>query len=249
MLPLAARSETNIPIGSGAQVDRREYYSILACGLRRRVATVRGSSDRAVVPPTDETALRSRRELLKVAIAGSGTVLLGGIAVERMLGATAATPSAKQDRQILNYALLLEYLQAAFYAEALSHGRLRGELREFAEVVGGHEQAHVAFLKKALGANAREKPTFRFGAATRNPQKFAATAQALEDAGVAAYNGQAANVTKPILAAAIRIVSVEARHAAWIRDILGVAPAPYAADPAATPNEITAKLRSLGVLG
>jgi ferritin-like protein len=214
------------------------------------VAAVRGSSDRASVAPTGETTvLRSRRELLKVAIAGSGTVLLGGVAVERMLGATASTPSAKQDQQILNYALLLEYLQAAFYTEALSGARLRGELREFADVVGGHEQAHVAFLKKALGANARQKPTFHFGAATRNPQKFGATAQALEDAGVAAYNGQAANLTKPTLAAAIKIVSVEGRHAAWIRDILGVAPAPFAADAGATPNEITAKLRSLGVLG
>jgi hypothetical protein len=214
------------------------------------VGAVRGSSDRAVVTPTaGPTALRSRRDLLKVAIAGSGAVLLGGVAVERMLGATAATPSASQDRQILNYALLLEYLQAAFYAEAVSRAQLQGELREFAEVVGGHEQAHVAFLKKALGANARQKPTFHFGAATRNPQRFGATAQALEDAGVAAYNGQAANLTKPTLAAAVKIVSVEGRHAAWIRDILGEAPAPYAADAGATPNEITAKLRSLGVLG
>jgi hypothetical protein len=213
------------------------------------MAATRRSSDRALVPPADATTiLRSRRELLKVVIAGSGTVLLGGVAVERMLGATGATPSARQDRQILNYALLLEYVQAAFYAEALSHGRLKGELREFADVVGGHEQAHVAFLKKALGANARQKPTFHFGEATRNPQKFGATAQALEDAGVAAYNGQAANVTKPILAAAVNIVSVEGRHAAWIRDILGVPPAPYAADAGATANEITAKLRSLGVL-
>ena len=214
------------------------------------MARIQASGDRAVVPPAGgTTGLRSRRDLLKVAIAGSGAVLLGGVAVERMLGATAAKPSASQDRQILNYALLLEYLQATFYAEALSHGGLKGELREFAEVVGSQEQAHVAFLKKALGANARQKPAFNFGEATRNPQKFGTTAQALEDAGVAAYNGQAANVTKPTLAAAIKIVSVEARHAAWIRDILGVAPAPKAADPGATVDEITAKLRSLGVLG
>ena len=211
---------------------------------------VPGSSDRAADAPTGEPTVRqSRRALLKLAIGGSGAVLLGGVAIERMLGATVATPSAKQDRQILNYALLLEYLQAAFYTEALSRGQLKGELREFAEVVGGHEQAHVAFLKKALGANARQKPTFHFGATTSNPERFGATAQALEDAGVAAYNGQAANLTKPTLAAAVRIVSVEGRHAAWIRDILGVAPAPYAADAGATPNELTAKLKSLGVLG
>jgi hypothetical protein len=213
------------------------------------MAANRAGSERTLVPSSGgTTALRSRRALLKVAIASSGGVVLGGVAVERMLGATTATPSARQDRQILNYALLLEYLQATFYAEALSQGRLKGELREFADVVGGHEQAHVAFLKKALGARARRKPAFHFGAATRNPQKFVITAQALEDAGVAAYNGQAANVTRPTLAAAINIVSVEGRHAAWIRDIAGVAPAPYAADAGAAPNEITAKLRSLGLV-
>jgi hypothetical protein len=194
----------------------------------------------------ETSALRSRRHILKVAIAGTGGLFLGGIAVERMLGATGAVPSAAQDRQILNYALLLEYLQSAFYAEALAHAHLRGELREFAEVVGGHEQAHVEFLKSALGAKARPKPTFQFGQSTRSQEKFGATAQALEDAGVAAYNGQAANLTKPTLGAAVKIVSVEGRHAAWIRDLMGVQPAPHAADTGATVDQITGKLKSLG---
>jgi Ferritin-like domain len=162
-----------------------------------------------------------------------------------MLGATSARPSAQQDRQILNYALLLEYLQAAFYADALARGNLRGELREFAEVVGEHEQAHVAFLKKALGPAARQEPAFRFGGATRNPQKFGATARVLEDAGVAAYNGPA-NLTKPTLGAAVKIVSVEGRHAAWIRDIVGVEPAPRAADAGWSADRITGELKSLG---
>ena len=203
--------------------------------------TTEGSDPRGEAMP----GLSSRREILKVAIAGGG-LLLGGLAVENVLGATQATPSAAQDRQILNYALLLEYLQAAFYEEALAHGRLQGELREFAEVVGGHERAHVAFLERALAAHARSKPTFTFGRATRDPKKFAATARVLEDAGVAAYNGQAANLTKAALAPAVEIVSVEGRHAAWIRDIVGIEPAPRAADPGATVAEITAKLKSLG---
>jgi hypothetical protein len=142
--------------------------------------------------------------------------------------------------------LLLEYLQAAFYADALARGNLRGELREFAEVVGEHEQAHVAFLKKALGPAARKEPAFRFDGATRDPQKFGATARVLEDAGVAAYNGQAANLTKPTLGAAVKIVSVEGRHAAWIRDIIGVEPAPRAADAGWSADRITGELKSLG---
>ena len=188
----------------------------------------------------------SRRQILKVAVAGSGVVLLGGAVAERMLGATSATPSAKQDRQILNYALLLEYLQAAFYEQALARAHLQGELHEFAQVVGGHEQQHVAYLEKALGSHARPKPAFDFGAATANAKKFGAAARALEDAGVAAYNGQAANLTKPTLAAAVKIVSVEGRHAAWIRDLVGEQPAPHAADAGATVEQITSELKSLG---
>jgi rubrerythrin len=209
----------------------------------------RGSVDRS---PSfsigDGGVARSRRRLLEVTFAGGGVLLLGGIPVERLLGGTGVTPSARQDRQILNYALLLEYLQAGFYTEALSHGRLRGELREFADVVGGHERAHVAYLENALGQHARQRPGFHFGDKTRDPKQFAPAARALEDAGVAAYNGQAANLTKPALAAALRIVSVEGRHAAWIRDIIGVAPAPHAADAGATPAQITAELRSLGLV-
>ena len=196
----------------------------------------------------EAAAAYSRRRVLKAAVTGSGGLFLGGIAAQRILGATSATPSAKQDRQILNYALLLEYLQASFYDQALSRARLQGELREFAEVVGGHEKAHVAFLEKALGANARPKPAFHFGQALANEKKFGATARVLEDAGVAAYNGQAANLTKPTLGAAVKIVSVEGRHAAWIRDIVGFAPAPHAADDGATVEQTTAKLKSLGLL-
>jgi hypothetical protein len=192
------------------------------------------------------TSIRSRRDVLKVTVAGGGILLLGGMAAERLLGATQAKPSAAQDRKILNYALLLEYLQAAFYEDALSRARLTGELREFAEIVGNHERAHVAYLKKALGSSARSKPAFAFGRATKDQQTFAKTARILEDAGVAAYNGQAANLTKKALTPAVEIVSVEGRHAAWIRDIVGAEPAPRAADPGSTVGEITAKLKSLG---
>jgi len=194
-------------------------------------------------------ALYSRRHLVALAAGAGSGLLLSGVAVERMLGATSPVPSAKQDAKILNYALLLEYLQAAFYAEALTRGKVRGELREFAEVVGEHEHAHVAFLKKALGRAARPEPVFHFGRATRDSSAFRTSARALEDAGVAAYNGQAANLTKPALGSAIKIVSVEARHAAWIRDIVGDEPAPRAADPGWSAAEVNDELKSLRLLG
>ena len=102
---------------------------------------------------------------------------------------------------------------------------------EFAEIVGAHERAHIAFIRKALGDKARKPPKLDFGDDTATAESFTDVALKLEDLGVAAYNAQAPNLTKGALAAAARIVSVEARHAAWIRAIAGVTPAPDASEP------------------
>jgi rubrerythrin len=186
-----------------------------------------------------------RRGALVAAALGTGGAL--GV-LTRAAPADAAPPSAAQDRAIFNFALLLEYLQAAFYTQAVEHGGLRGDVRDFAEIVAGHERAHVAYLRKALGDRARPRPKFEFGNATRNERAFVRAAILLENTGVAAYNGQAANLTKPALAAAAEIVSVEGRHAAWISDIAGESPAPRAADPGEPSAEVVRKLESLGFL-
>lgn len=188
----------------------------------------------------------SRRGVLRLGLAGAGTLSLGAVLAAGAPPATAATPSAKLDVEVLNYALLLEEIQAAFYARALDRGRLQGELREFAEVVVGHEQEHVKLLRGALGAKARPAPRFDFGAAVTSPRRFAAAALQLEDLGVAAYNGQAANLTRNALIAAARIVSVDARHAAWIRAIQGRPPARQATDPSSTRSEALAAVRKTG---
>jgi rubrerythrin len=204
--------------------------------------------DRAADPRQDAGASRGdvvRRGVLAAAALGAG----GSIAaLTRAVPARAAAPSAAQDRKIFNFALLLEYLQAAFYTQAVEHARLRGDVRDFAEIVSEHERAHVAYLRKALGDHARPRPTFDFGNATKNERAFVKTAILLENTGVSAYNGQAANLTKPALAAAAEIVSVEGRHAAWISDIAGESPAPRAADPGESSADVVRKLESLGFL-
>ena len=96
--------------------------------------------------------------------------------------------------------------------------------------MGDHERRHVEFLRSQLGGGARRRPRLDFGNAVAGPERFVATAIELEDLTVVAYNGQAPNLTAGALAAAARIVSVEARHAAWIRDLDGRNPAPLAAD-------------------
>ncbi len=103
-------------------------------------------------------------------------------------------------------------------------------------------------VKGALGSKARKEPRLSFGNATTDPDAFVAAAIELEDLSVAAYNGQATNLTKPTLAVAAKIVSVEARHAAWIRAIAGKPPAADATDPSLTQAEVQAALQKTGFL-
>lgn len=187
----------------------------------------------------------SRRKLVQSgALAGAGLATGAGVGALVRAGTATAAPSQAQDRQIFNFALLLEYVQAAFYSEALRNNALSGDVLRFAEVVAGHEQAHVDYLRKALGAHARAKPKLDFRRATRDQHAFLDAAVLLENLGVAAYNGQAANLTKPALAAAAEIVSVEGRHAAWISDLAGKPPAPRAADVGASSVEVIRALES-----
>lgn len=220
----------------------------------------RQPTDRRCGPPSPRTTPRQsealtidaqqtlRRSGFLKGLAG-GLTVGGGVWIERggSIATAANRPSAVQDRAIFNFALLLEYLKASFYAEALAHARLKGDLRDFAEVAGTHEREHVQAIKRALGSHARSEPRFHFGRASRDPKRFQSTAVALEDLAVAAYNAQAANLTKDGLAAAIKIVSVEGRHAAWIRSIAGEEPAPSAADPGEDVAVVTSQLKKLHI--
>jgi hypothetical protein len=190
-------------------------------------------------------ALYGRGRFLGVlALAGASVVGADWIGVA---DAASPRPSAAQDRAIFNFALVLEDLLSGFYAAALARGGLSGELKRFAEVAGEHERDHASFIRQALGSHARPKASFRFGALTRSRAKFVPAAIELEDLAVAAYNGQAANLTRPALGHAIRIVSVEGKHAAWIRAIAHDEPAPRAADPGVDVAAVTAALRRLHV--
>jgi Ferritin-like domain len=198
---------------------------------------------------TDSPRRWSRSGFLRMA-AGASAAVAGGLVVGGSAGVSeAAAPLSGEDRRIFKFALLLEQLQATFYTEAARAGTLRGELLQFAQIVGGHERAHVAALSKALGPAAGRPPTFHFGNATRNPARFAAAARELENLGVAAYNGQGAKLSAGAMTQAAEIVSVEGRHAAWISLLAGIAPAPYPADPGLTAPDVVARLRATGFLG
>jgi len=195
-----------------------------------------------VVEPDEAT----RAQLLRRTMVCGGA-LLGGAAIWGLPQLTVAAPSEEQDARVLNLVLALEYVEAAFYEEALARAGLQGELQEFARIVGGHEKSHLAFLEKALGGAAEPAPQHDFREKTQDAEAFTAAAVALEDLAVATYNGQAVNLTPGALKAAGRIVSVEGRHAAWIRSIVGEVPAAEPTDTAVTEDETRARLRDFGV--
>lgn len=166
----------------------------------------------------------------KSALAG-GSLIGGGVLLSGLAAPALAKPSKKQDVAILNYALTLEYLEAAFYVEAVAKGAISGEAMDAARIVRDHETAHVKFLKSALGRAAVKKPKFDFKNTTGDQATFLATAVALEDTGVSAYAGQGPRLfQKPVIKAALSIHSVEARHAAHFRSLAGMTFAPKAFD-------------------
>jgi len=188
---------------------------------------------------------RSRGELLRgAALAGAAFAGITAAGLPRFAG---AAPSPEQDVEVLNLLLLVEYTEVALYSSALESGALKGELRSYAHAALEHERAHLSGLKQVLGDKAVARPGIELGDASRDAGAFADAAVKLEDVAVGAYNGQAANVTPEAFVAAAKIVSVEARHAAWVRSIVGKPPAPDTTDSPLTAAQVRERLRALGV--
>jgi rubrerythrin len=177
-------------------------------------------------------------------------LIRGALAAGALYGAAAASPfvrgafaqGASGDVDILNFALTLEYLEAAFYKEAASVKGLSKEVAGYVEEFGEQEQEHVDALTvtiKDLGARPVRAPMVDFGDAFTSAGKFIALAITFEDTGVSAYNGAAPMIeSKDLLATAGGIVQVEARHAATIRFAAGQDPAPEAFDPSLGTDEV-----------
>jgi hypothetical protein len=162
--------------------------------------------------------------------------------------AARSTASRATDVRILNALLVLEDVQAVFYETALRGGALRGDLLTYARTVAPQEREHAAALRAMLGGEAGGPPRVRARPFVASAARFHRTAIDLEEAVIAAYVGQGANLTPAATRDAARIVAVEARHAAWIRDLAGDVPAPNAADPARPLEDVLAGLRRQGLL-
>jgi hypothetical protein len=193
--------------------------------------------------------ISTRAQALRAAVAGGAAVGVGAIAGGWLRPQpTVGRASPAQDVEILNFLLVLEEAQAAFYDAVLRGGALQGDLLAFARIVAPQEREHAEFLRGKLGAQAGARPKLDFARATSDPGRFSAAAIDLEEATAAAYIGQGANLTRGMVADAARIVAVEARHAAWIRDLAGADPAPRAADPPRSAGDVLGELRRKGFL-
>jgi hypothetical protein len=154
----------------------------------------------------------------------------------------------KGDVGIVRYALTLEYIESMFYAAVVQSGRLSGRAANLVKHFGAQEDQHVKALEGAtqkLGAPlpAKPQPKFQLGSS----QAILTSALALESLGAAAYLAQADRIqNKELLAAALSIHSVEARHAAALASMLGQDPAPQGAFALpALPADVLNQLHSL----
>jgi rubrerythrin len=211
-------------------------------------------ADGAIRDAAEAAGLDRSAFLKKSALAGGGIIAGGAFFSQYLETAEAAISkkrSKKNDVKILNFALTLEYLESTFYKQAVANAVYGNNpiLQKFATVVAAHEAAHVKFLKGALGSAAIKSPKFDFKDAVTDPMKFAATSQVLEDTGVSAYLGQAANIFQPaVLRAAGTIVTVEARHASWIRFINLETPAPASFDKPKSEAAILKAVKGTGFI-
>ncbi len=196
-------------------------------------------------------APQGRRQFLKWS--GAATVslfALGGIAVADPRDDfdtynTIITPDGARidvgrgDFGVLNYAYALEQLEAAFYQMVVASPftGITSDERAVLTDIRDHEIVHREFFRLALGTNAIKNLKVNFRSIDfTSRESVLTTARTFEDTGVSAYNGAAQLLENPdYLVVAGKIVSVEARHAAVIRDLIAPKTAAFAGDDVVDP--------------
>ncbi len=179
--------------------------------------------DGGLVSLPDDTRSVSRRKFL--GYAGAVTALSAfAVSCKKNDDGNGGVNLGSGDIGILNYAYALEQLEAAFYTQvaATPYSGINATETALLTDIRDHEVAHREFFKTALGANAIGALEVNFSSIDFSSRtSVLATAKAFEDLGVSAYNGAGQLITSPdYLVLAGKIVSVEARHAALIRDLI-----------------------------
>ncbi|MGE4514596.1 MAG: ferritin-like domain-containing protein [Chryseobacterium sp.] len=186
---------------------------------------------------TLDTGRRNFLKLSGVGLAMAGLTLIGCDDNEFDFMESSVFDLGKGDVGVLNYAYALEQLEADFYTKVVNNfysGISNAEKEIFTDLYH-HEVIHRDFFKAAIsGATANVLPTLEFQYPNVNfndRNSVLATAKALEDTGVAAYNGAGKYITNAdYLVIAGKIVSVEARHASAIRNLINPGSAAFSGD-------------------
>jgi Ferritin-like domain len=194
--------------------------------------------DGALVETADAAFGCTRFDFLR----GSATFAAAGAVGFLASGAAEADASVaktKNDIAILRFDQVLETLQAGLYTEAERLGALKPTTLAWARVVGAHERAHLRAIKNLLGSHVVKSPGFDYGKVTSDESAFVKTAVGFEDLTAALLKWQAPRLdSREIVAAAVSLHSVETRHAAWIRHIVGLQPATTAFDKPASQRKM-----------
>ena len=166
----------------------------------------------------------TRRHLLKWGAGASTVAVVGALLPNFGISAALGADLGSGDIGVLNYAYALEQLEAAFYTQVVANpfSDMGPNDRTVLTQLRDHEVAHREFLRDALGRRRIPDLDVDFSKVNfRSRRSVLTTAQTFEDLGVSAYNGAGQLLTNgDHLAAAGSIVSVEARHASAIRDLL-----------------------------
>ena len=186
-------------------------------------------------------------------LVGAVLLLSGSLSAVRAQSAAQAAAAAN-DLVVLNYALTLEHLESTFYdmglakfaqADFTAEG-FPSNVSVMLSMIQAHEAFHVAFLSEVItqsGGVAVPACTYDFSSAMGSATAFITTAAVLENTGQAAYDGAVNGISNPVYAeAAADIVTVEARHAAYLNQLTGALPFPNAFDPALAPAAVAAAI-------
>lgn len=198
-----------------------------------------------------------RRRLSRRGLLSNSAKIAGGAALAMTIGFGPSPVSIRHlaaaqemtGMEVLNYALTLEHLEYAFYRDGIGlftfgHDSRGASIDANLAAIRDHEMAHVDTLTQVitdLGGEPVAEATYDFGDAYTDPAAFLATAMALENTGVSAYDGAGQYIDDgDLLTAAGSIVAVEARHASYLNLLNGMIPFPDAFETPLTQDEVLA---------
>ncbi len=182
----------------------------------------------------------TRAQLIVRAAVAGGALAAGPLAAR-------ALADIKDDLEMLEYLLTLEYVQSGLYRDAIQETALSSDVQRLASELRDQEVEHVDALRATIeeaGGTPPERVPLEFGPAIASEAAFLKLANTLEDTAVSAYNGAAPRLeSREFMAVFASIAQVEARHSALVRLVRDKPPAPLAFDKASNRQDVRTAIR------